>query len=395
MFEKLETAPADPILGLTEAFNKDPNPNKINLGVGVYKDEAGNTPIMNCVRKAEKILVETEKTKSYLPISGSPAYGKIVAELVFGKSGKVAAATAHTPGGTGALRVAGEFLKKFKPYAKVWVSDPTWPNHNGVFGAAGLPVGKYHYYDSQNRSLNFAGMLASMKAMSPGDIILLHACCHNPSGIDLTAEQWKQIAAAVRENELFPLVDFAYQGLGRGLEEDAEGVRILAEQMPEMIVCSSFSKNFGLYNERVGAITITAAAQDAVEKAFGHLKIVIRQIYSNPPSHGGGIVITIMNNPQLRAEWEGEVAEIRRRIGEMRELFAATLKAKGVKRDFSFLAEQYGMISFSGLDDEQVKALREKFGIYIVGGGRINVAGMTKANMEPLCAAIAETLKNQ
>ena len=394
MFEKLEMAPADLILGLTEVFNKDTHPNKINLGVGVYKDEAGNTPIMNCVRKAEKILVETEKTKTYLPIPGAPAYSKAVQELVFGKGSKIFAATAHTPGGTGALRVAGDFLKKFKPYAKVWVSDPTWPNHNGVFGAAGLPVGKYPYYDSQSRSLNFAGMLASMKAMSPGDIVLLHACCHNPSGIDLTAEQWKQIAAAVRENELFPLVDFAYQGLGRGLEEDAEGVRILAAAIAEMIVCSSFSKNFGLYNERVGAITIKGATQETVDKAFSHVKIVIRQIYSNPPSHGGAIVATIMNSPELRKEWEGEVAEIRQRIKQMRELFVTTLKAKGVKQDFSFLTHQYGMFSFSGFNDERVKALREKYGIYIVGGGRINVAGMTKANMDTLCTAIAEVLKS-
>ena len=394
MFEKLEMAPADLILGLTEAFNKDPNPNKINLGVGVYKDEAGSTPIMNCVRKAEKILVETEKTKTYLPIPGAPAYSKAVQELVFGKGSKIFAATAHTPGGTGALRVAGDFLKKFKPYAKVWVSDPTWPNHNGVFGASGLPVGKYPYYDSQSRSLNFAGMLASMKAMSPGDIILLHACCHNPSGIDLTAEQWKQIAAAVRENELFPLVDFAYQGLGRGLEEDAEGVRILAAAIAEMIICSSFSKNFGLYNERVGAITIKGATQETVDKAFSHVKIVIRQIYSNPPSHGGAIVATIMNSPELRKEWEGEVAEIRQRIKQMRELFVTTLKAKGIKQDFSFLTHQYGMFSFSGFNDERVKTLREKYGIYIVGGGRINVAGMTKANMDTLCTAIAEVLKS-
>jgi len=394
MFEKLEMAPADLILGLTEAFNKDPNPNKINLGVGVYKDEAGNTPIMNCVRKAEKILVETEKTKTYLPIPGAPAYSKAVQELVFGKGSKIFAATAHTPGGTGALRVAGDFLKKFKPYAKVWVSDPTWPNHNGVFGASGLPVGKYPYYDSQSRSLNFAGMLASMKAMSPGDIILLHACCHNPSGIDLTAEQWKQIAVAVRENELFPLVDFAYQGLGRGLEEDAEGVRILAAAIAEMIICSSFSKNFGLYNERVGAVTIKGATQETVDKAFSHVKIVIRQIYSNPPSHGGAIVATIMNSPELRKEWEGEVAEIRQRIKQMRELFVTTLKAKGIKQDFSFLTHQYGMFSFSGFNDERVRTLREKYGIYIVGGGRINVAGMTKANMDTLCTAIAEVLKS-
>jgi aromatic-amino-acid transaminase len=394
MFEKLEMAPADPILGLTEAFNKDPNPNKINLGVGVYKDEAGSTPIMNSVRKAEKILLDTEKTKNYLPITGAPAYGKCVQDLVFGKDAKVFAATAHTPGGTGALRVAGELLKKFKAGAKVWVSDPTWPNHNGVFGAAGFAVGKYTYYNGQTRSLDFDGMLASMKAMSAGDIILLHACCHNPSGIDPTPEQWKQIAAVVKEKDLFPLVDFAYQGLGRGLEEDAEGVRILAGATDEMVICSSFSKNFGLYNERVGALTIKAATQEATDKAFSHLKTAIRQIYSNPPSHGGAIVATVMNNAQLRKEWEGEVAEIRQRIKLMRELFVTTLKAKGVKQDFSFLTHQYGMFSFSGLNDDQVKVLKEKYGLYIVGGGRINVAGMTKANMEPLCSAISEVLKN-
>jgi aspartate/tyrosine/aromatic aminotransferase len=393
MFEKLEMAPADPILGLTDAFNKDPNPNKINLGVGVYKDEAGTTPIMNSVRKAEKILVETEKTKGYLPIPGAPAYGKVVQELVFGKDNKVFAATAHTPGGTGALRIAGEFLKKLKPNAKIWVSDPTWPNHNGVFAAAGFTVGKYTYYNPQTRGLDFAGMLAAMNAMTPGDIIVLHACCHNPSGIDPTTEQWKQIAEVAVKKDLLPLVDFAYQGLGRGLEEDAEGVRILAAAAAEMVVCSSFSKNFGLYNERVGAITLKGAAQDAVDKAFSHLKITIRVIYSNPPSHGGAIVTTIMGNPDLRKEWEAEVADIRCRIKEMRELFVATLKTKGVKQDFSFLTAQYGMFSFSGLSDEQVKTLKEKYGIYIVGGGRMNVAGMTKANMQPLCTAIAEVLK--
>lgn len=393
MFEKLEMAPADPILGLTEAFNKDPNPNKINLGVGVYKDEAGNTPIMNSVRKAEKVLVETEKTKNYLPIPGAPAYGKVVQELVFGKDNKIFAATAHTPGGTGALRAAGDFLKKYNPNAKVWVSDPTWPNHNGVFAAAGFTVGKYPYYNAQTRSLDFTGMLSALNTMNAGDIVVLHACCHNPSGIDPTKEQWKQIAEVIARKNLLPLIDFAYQGLGRGLEEDAEGVRIMAAAVNEMVVCSSFSKNFGLYNERVGAISIKGATQDATDKAFSHLKSTIRVLYSNPPSHGGSVVTTIMNNPDLRKEWEAEVADIRGRIKEMRELFVKMLKAKGVKQDFSFLTTQYGMFSFSGLSDEQVKTLKEKYGIYIVGGGRMNVAGMTKANMQPLCDAIAEVLK--
>ncbi|MHC4881306.1 MAG: amino acid aminotransferase [Planctomycetota bacterium] len=392
MFEKLEMAPADPILGLTEAFNNDPNPAKINLGVGVYKDETGITPVMDSVHKAEKIILDTEKSKGYLPIPGSPDYGKVVRQLLFGADDAYPAATAHTPGGTGALRVAAQFLKKFYPDATVWVSDPTWPNHNGIFGDAGFTVDKYTYYNAQERSLNFEGMLASMQNMAAGDIILLHACCHNPSGIDPTVEQWKQIAQVVNEKKLLPLVDFAYQGLGRGLDQDAEGLRIVAAAVDEMVICSSFSKNFGLYRERVGAITLKGGSKEIIDKAFSNLKTIIRRIYSNPPSHGGAIVVTIMNDAALRAEWEKEVAQIRDRIAQMRTLFVDTLKAKGVQQDFSFLTTQYGMFSFSGLNPEQVKILREKHSIYIVGSGRINVAGMTKANMDALCTAVAEVL---
>ena len=392
MFEKLEMAPADPILGLTEAFNNDSNPAKVNLGVGVYKDETGVTPIMDSVRKAEKILLETEKSKGYLPIPGALAYGKVVRELLFGTADAYPAATAHTPGGTGALRVAGQFLKKFYPDATVWVSDPTWPNHNGVFGDAGFKVDKYTYFNAQRRCLDFDGMLASMQSMAAGDIILLHACCHNPSGIDPTIEQWKQIAQTINEKKLLPLVDFAYQGLGRGLDEDAEGLRTLAAAVDEMVICSSFSKNFGLYKERVGAVTLKAADKETIDKAFSNLKTIIRRIYSNPPSHGGAIVTTIMNDAALRTEWENEVAQVRDRIAKMRELFVSTLKAKGVEQDFSFLTSQYGMFSFSGLNPEQVKILREKHSIYIVGSGRINVAGMTKANMDTLCTAVADVL---
>ncbi len=392
MFEKLEMAPADPILGLTEAYNNDPNPAKINLGVGVYKDETGVTPIMTSVHKAEKIILDTEKSKGYLPISGAPAYGKVVRELLFGADDAYPAATAHTPGGTGALRVAAQFLKKFNPNAAVWVSDPTWANHNGIFGDAGFEVKKYTYYNAEDRNLNFDGMRASMQQIPAGDIIILHACCHNPSGIDPTLDQWKQIAQMINDKKLLPLMDFAYQGLGRGLEEDAEGLRTVAAAVDEVVVCSSFSKNFGLYKERVGAITLKGASADDVNKAFSNLKIIIRRLYSNPPSHGGAIVTTIMNDPALRAEWEGEVAQVRGRIAEMRQLFVDTLKAKGVTQDFSFLTGQCGMFSFSGLNPDQVKTLKEKHSIYIVGSGRINVAGMTKANMDPLCTAVAEVL---
>ena len=392
MFKKLEMAPADPILGLTEAFNNDSNPAKINLGVGVYKDETGITPVMSSVHKAEAIMLETEKTKSYLPIPGSPAYGKVVRSFLFGADDAYPAATAHTPGGTGALRVAAQFLNKFYPDATVWVSDPTWPNHNGIFADAGFKVDKYTYYNAEAKALNFDGMLAAMKNMAAGDIIVLHACCHNPSGIDPTTEQWKQIAGVINDKKLLPLVDFAYQGLGRGLDEDAEGLRILVAAVDEMVVCSSFSKNFGLYKERVGAITLKGASKEVIDKAFSNLKTIIRRIYSNPPAHGGTIVTTIMNDAALRAEWEDEVAQIRERIAEMRQLFVDTLKAKGVKQDFSFLTDQYGMFSFSGLNPEQVRTLKEKHSIYIVGSGRINVAGMTKANMDTLCTAIAEVL---
>jgi aspartate/tyrosine/aromatic aminotransferase len=392
MFDKLDMAPADPILGLTDAYNNDPNPAKINLGVGVYKDETGVTPIMTAVRKAEKIMLEAEKTKSYLPIPGSPAYGKVVRGFLFGADDAYPTATAHTPGGTGALSVAGKFLKLVSPNATVWVSDPTWPNHNGIFEDAGFGVKKYTYYTAAEKALNFDGMLAAMKNMAAGDIVVLHACCHNPSGIDPTAEQWKQIAGVINDKKLLPLVDFAYQGLGRGLDEDAEGVRILAAAVDEMVVCSSFSKNFGLYKERVGAVTLKAAGKETIDKAFSNMKTVIRRIYSNPPSHGGAIVTTIMADAALRAEWEAEVAQVRDRIAEMRALFVETLKAKGVTQDFSFLTGQYGMFSFSGLNPEQVKTLKEKHSIYIVGSGRINVAGMTKANMDTLCTAVAEVL---
>ncbi|MHC5086870.1 MAG: amino acid aminotransferase [Planctomycetota bacterium] len=392
MFEKLEMAPADPILGLTEAYNNDPNPAKINLGVGVYKDETGVTPIMTSVHKAEKIILDTEKSKGYLPISGAPAYGKVVRELLFGADDAYPAATAHTPGGTGALRVAAQFLKKFNPNAAVWVSDPTWANHNGIFGDAGFEVKKYTYYNAEDRNLNFDGMRASMQQIPAGDIIILHACCHNPSGIDPTLDQWKQIAQMINDKKLLPLMDFAYQGLGRGLDQDAEGLQAVAAAVDEVVVCSSFSKNFGLYKERVGAITLKGASADDVNKAFSNLKIIIRRLYSNPPSHGGAIVTTIMNDAALRAEWEKEVAQVRGRIAEMRQLFVDTLKAKGVTQDFSFLTGQCGMFSFSGLNPDQVKTLKEKHSIYIVGSGRINVAGMTQANMDPLCTAVAEVL---
>lgn len=396
MFDRLEMAPADPILGLTVAFREDPRADKINLGVGVYKDESGETPVMRSVKKAEKRMVDVEKTKNYLPIDGDPAYGKAVRELLFGKGNALEksgrAATLHTPGGTGGLRIAGDFLKRFAPNATLWMSDPTWANHNQIFGASGFALKNYPYYDAMSKSLDFERMLEGLSNIPEGDIVLLHGCCHNPTGLDPSAAQWQKIAEVIQTKKLIPLVDFAYQGLARGIEEDAEGLRILEAKCEEMVVISSFSKNFGLYNERTGAMTLVGATKASTAVALSHAKQIVRANYSNPPAHGGAVVTTIVNDPALRAEWVKEVAEIRDRILEMRTLFVDTLKTKGVAQDFSFINEQLGMFSFSGLNKDQVEKLKSVHGVYVVGSGRINVAGMTKANMGRLCDAIAAEL---
>ena len=397
MFERLEMAPADPILGLTEAFRKDANPAKINLSVGVYEDDSGKTPVMHSVKKAEERILKTQTTKNYLPINGPAEYAAAVAELVFGKASETVktgrVVTAQTPGGTGALRISGELLKKYVSGARLWVSDPTWTNHNAIFGAAGFEIKTYPYYDAATRGLNFDAMTATLNTVTEGDVILLHGCCHNPTGIDPSLDQWKKIAQTLAARRIMPLIDFAYQGLAAGLEEDAAGVRLVCSMVPEAVICSSFSKNFGLYNERVGALTIMGTTPDVAQRALSHMKATIRQCYSNPPSHGGQIVSTIMSDPRLRADWELEVKEIRDRIHKMRNLFVDTLKAKGVAGDFSFIKKQNGMFSFSGLTKAQVDQLREKYAIYIVGSGRINVAGMTTKNMDRLCTAVADVLK--
>lgn len=397
MFEKLEMAPPDSILGLTEAFKKDPNPNKINLGVGVYKDAQDRTPVLDCVKKAEEHLLANEKTKDYLPISGAPEYGALVQKMVLGAKHEILASgrsrTAHTPGGTGALRVAGDFLKHTFTHKTVWVSDPTWANHPSIFQAAGLEVKTYPYYDAANTCLAFDKMIEALKSIPEGDVVLLHACCHNPSGMDPDAGQWKAIAEVVRSRGLFPLFDFAYQGFGDGIEEDAAGLRAFLWEDCEMLISSSFSKNFGLYNERTGALTVVGASSDAAERAFSHIKTRIRANYSNPPCHGGAIISEILGDPELRALWKKEVEAMCARIHAMRQLFVETLKKKGVQRDFSFLTRQKGMFSFSGLTKDQVDVLRTKYAIYIVGNGRINVAGMTESNMDALCTAIAEVIK--
>jgi aspartate/tyrosine/aromatic aminotransferase len=394
MFESLPQAPPDAILGLMDAFKRDPNPNKINLSVGVYKDEAGNTPILQCVKEAERRLLESENSKGYLSIEGHPEYDRLVPELLFGSGHEVLqtkrAVTAQTPGGTGSLRVAADFLKKHFPAAKVWVSKPTWANHTAIFTAAGQQVDQYAYIDAAGRGLDFAAMKAALSQIPRGDIVLLHACCHNPTGIDPTPDEWRQIAKIVNERQILPLVDFAYQGFGDGIQEDAAGLRELTQPGRELLVCSSFSKNFGLYGERVGALTVVTTTEEAAQRTLSQVRISVRTNYSNPPAHGAAIVATVLGDSQLRKRWEQELAAMRDRIHTMRRLFVETMHKKAPSHDFSFLSGQKGMFSFSGLTNMQVDELRSKYGVYVVGnGGRINVAGMTRDNIEPLCNAIA------
>ncbi|WP_118984493.1 amino acid aminotransferase [Photorhabdus sp. CRCIA-P01] len=396
MFEKITAAPADPILGLADSFRSDPRTNKINLGIGVYKDETGKTPILTSVKKAEQYLLENETTKNYLPISGLAEFGRVTQELLFGKDHPVVtdkrARTAQSPGGTGALRIAADFIAKQTNAKRVWISNPTWPNHKNVFSAAGLEVCEYKYYDTEKHMLNFEGMLASLAETQAGDVVLFHGCCHNPTGIDPTPAQWAKLAEMSAEKGWLPIFDFAYQGFAKGLNEDAEGLRIFAKNHDELIVASSYSKNFGLYNERVGACTIVASDGDTAEKAFSQAKAIIRANYSNPPAHGASVVTTILSDEDLKAAWEQELTTMRERIQRMRQLFVNTLQEKGAKQDFSFIISQNGMFSFSGLTKEQVERLREEFGIYAVSSGRINVAGLTLENMAPLCEAIVAVL---
>jgi aspartate/tyrosine/aromatic aminotransferase len=396
MFSAIDVAPPDPILGLTEAFKRDPNPHKINLGVGVYKNADGKTPVLASVKAAEARILERETSKSYLPIDGDPAYGAKVRQLLFGADSALAtdgrAVTAHTPGGTGALRVVADYLSVKHSGTSMWLSEPTWANHPPVFGAAGLKLEKYAYFDPSRNALDFEGMLDAISKIPAEDAVLLHACCHNPSGVDLTAEQWEKLGELMASRSLLPIVDFAYQGFAAGLEPDAVGLRAFCRKVPELLICSSFSKNFGLYNERTGALTVVAATPAAAHAVQSHVKVVIRRNYSNPPSHGGSIVLAILDDPELRSQWEGEVTAMRDRINGMRKLFVDTLQAQGVQRDFSYLIQQRGMFSFSGLNPDQVQRLREQHSVYIVGSGRINVAGMTAQNMPRLCEAIRSVL---
>lgn len=393
MLETVEQAPRDAILGLTVAFNEDPRTEKVNLSVGIYQDENGKTPTLAAVREAEHRLAEGPSPKTYLPIPGPAPYLQATQQLAFGAasdlpmSGRVAGA--HTPGGTGGLRVVADFLHENFPKATVWLSDPTWPNHPSIFSAAGVPTKVYPYFDAAGNSLKFDALVEAIGKMAAGDVILLHGCCHNPTGIDPTPEQWRQIAAAVNKQGVLPFLDFAYQGFGDGLEEDAAGLREFAKAGGEFIFCSSFSKNFGLYRERVGAVAVVCKTKENATAVQSQLNRAVRANYSNPPAHGGAIVETILGDPQLRQKWEAELATMRDRINGMRGQFVQVLKEKGVPGDYSFMRDQRGMFSFSGLTKDQVESLRERYAIYIVGSGRINVAGLTPANID----YVAESIK--
>ena len=395
MFGNLSALPADPILGLLAKYRVDQNPKKIDLGVGVYKNEAGHTAILDCVKTAEKFRLDTEDTKVYIGPAGSASYNDEMGKLVFGDHEILSqnrVRTVSTPGGTGALRVAAEFLRSCKPGATIWVSDPTWANHTGLFQAAGLTVKTYPYYDYENKSLKFDEMLATLSNVGKDDIVLFHACCHNPSGMDLNQLQWQKIVALTVENGFTPLIDMAYQGFGDGLDEDAYGVRLMAANVDEMVLCTSCSKNFGLYRERIGATTIIGKDVPTTDIAYSVLLSVVRCIYSMPPAHGAAIVETILSSDELRQQWHEELAVMRNRINGNRQLLVDNLKAQGVERDFNFITTQKGMFSFLGITPVQVQQLQDEYSIYMVGSSRMSIAGIANSNVEYLAQSIAKVL---
>ena len=395
-FDKIQAAPADPILGLGEAFKAETRPEKVNLGIGVYKDASGNTPVLKSVKAAETRLLADEKSKNYLTIDGVAAYNAETQKLLFGENSEIIAArrakTAQSLGGTGALRVAAEFIKRQTGAKNVWISAPTWPNHNAIFQAVGINIRDYRYYDKTAHSLDWDGLIADLSQAQAGDVVLLHGCCHNPTGIDPTPEQWDALAKMSAEKGWLPLFDFAYQGFANGLEQDAYGLRAFAKLNKELLVASSYSKNFGMYNERVGAFTVVAADEETANRAFSQVKTIIRTLYSNPASHGGNTIALVLQDPELKAQWIAELDEMRARIKEMRQKFVDLLKEKGAKQDFGFIIEQNGMFSFSGLSPEQVDRLKDEFAIYAVRSGRINVAGITADNIGYLCESIVKVL---
>ena len=396
LFSAVEMAPRDPILGLNEQYNADTNPNKVNLGVGVYFDDNGKLPLLACVQAAEKALMDKAAPRGYLPIDGIAAYDNAVKALVFGadsdvvKSGRVS--TVQAIGGTGGLKIGADFLKKISPQAKVLISDPSWENHRAIFTNAGFEVGSYRYYDAANRKVDFDGMLADLNAAAPGTIVVLHACCHNPTGYDLTAAQWDQVIAAVKAKGLTAFLDMAYQGFGHGIQEDGAVVGKFVAAGLNIFVSTSFSKSFSLYGERVGALSVVASNKEEADRVLSQLKVVIRTNYSNPPTHGGAVVAAVLGNPELRALWEKELGEMRVRIKAMRQKLVDGLKAAGVQQDMSFITTQIGMFSYSGLSKDQMVRLRSEFGVYGTDTGRMCVAALNSKNIDYVCQAIAKVV---
>jgi aromatic-amino-acid transaminase len=395
-FSEVTLAPADPILGLTEAFQADQNPQKINLGVGVYQDGRGKVPVLSVVREAEQRWYDKEDSKAYLPIDGLPSYRQEVQALLFGrdsalgKEGRVVLAQAL--GGTGALKLGADFLRRFLPRSELYISKPSWENHRALFEAAGFAVKEYPYYAPATHGLDFAAMRDALDALPAETIVVLHACCHNPTGVDLSPSQWQEIVAVVKARSLVPFIDFAYQGFGDGIEEDAVAVRAFANAGIPCLIASSFSKSFSLYRERVGAVCFVTKDADEAKRITSQLKRVIRTNYSNPSSHGGQVVALVLGDKELHTRWEGEVKEMRERIQRMRSLFVKRLVDRGIRRDFSFIAQQKGMFSYSGLELETVRRLRSEFSIYIVDSGRICVAAMNENNIERITDAISKVL---
>ncbi len=397
LFAAVEMAPRDPILGLNEQFNADANPAKVNLGVGVYFDDAGKLPVLRCVAAAEKLLLETSRPKGYLPIDGIAAYDKAVQGLVFGAdsavvtSGRVA--TVQALGGTGGLKLGADFLRRLRPEAKVLISDPSWENHRGLFSNAGFTVETYPYYDAPSRGIRFDAMLDALAAAPAGTVVVLHACCHNPTGCDLSMAQWQQVATTCAERGLVPFLDMAYQGFGAGIAEDGAAVQSFIVTGQQFFVSTSFSKSFSLYGERAGALSVVCASQEECTRVLSQLKIVIRTNYSTPPTFGAQVVATVLTTPDLRAMWEEELAGMRDRIKTMRHALVAQMQAAGVQGDLGYITTQVGMFSYSGLGKEQMLRLRSEFGIYGLESGRICVAALNTRNVGPVAVALARVMQ--
>ncbi|MDO5666381.1 MAG: amino acid aminotransferase [Alcaligenaceae bacterium] len=396
LYQNVEMAPRDPILGLNEQFNADTRPEKVNLGIGVYSDDSGRLPLLKAVRTAEQQQFDGAKPRGYLPIDGLATYNKGAQALLLGRDSPVIAegraVTVESIGGTGALKIGADFLKTLVPDSTVYISDPSWQNHRAIFEKAGFKVENYPYYSAETHGLDFAALKAHFESLPPKSILILHACCHNPTGVDPSMEQWQELLEIIQSRQLIPFLDIAYQGFGAGLEEDAKVVRLFAEAGVEILVSSSFSKSFSLYGERVGALTLTTKTKELAEKVLSQVKTVIRTNYSNPPTHGATVVATVLNSPELFKTWEDELGEMRVRIQAMREQLVQKIKDAGVEQDFDFVLTQNGMFSYSGLTKQQVERLREEFGIYAVGSGRICVAALNSTNIDYVAKAIAAVL---